>query len=80
MLGPDDDVLKRLREGRRDNIHANDALIATSAKMQGRALRSLDNRAIRAARSVGIEVIAPLELLIELGYNPTACGQLGPPT
>jgi hypothetical protein len=29
------------------------------------------NRAIRAARSVGIDVVVPLELLVELGYEPT---------
>jgi hypothetical protein len=69
-LGPDDDVLKRLREGRQDHIHANDALIATAARMEGRTLLSLDNRAIRAARSVRTDVIAPLELLIEMGYDP----------
>jgi hypothetical protein len=70
-IGLDGPTIKRLREGitTANLVHARDALQVATAAAEGAAFLSADNRAVRRARELGVEAIAPLELLLRLGYE-----------
>jgi hypothetical protein len=69
-FAPDDEAFERLMRGD-GKRHGHDALISSTALAQNAALVSCDNEAIRAARAEGIEILSPLELLVEMGFDPT---------
>jgi hypothetical protein len=70
-IGLDGPAMKRLREGitTANLVHAHDALQVATAVAEAAAFLSADNRAVRRARELGVEVITPLELLLRLGYE-----------
>lgn len=66
-LGTDDEAVEAFRSGNID--HTRDALVAATAQFEQCALVTRDKRLTNRARDRGLEVITPIDLLAEFGFN-----------